>query len=48
MTTQMEDRKNPGSGLFSRVMRNIWHFFCSIKLAVILILVISGLSLVGH
>jgi cytochrome c biogenesis protein len=47
MTSQLEDSNSPGNGLFSRVMRNIWHFFCSIKLAVILILIISGLSLVG-
>ncbi|MFC1864573.1 cytochrome c biogenesis protein ResB [Chloroflexota bacterium] len=46
-TAAKEDKKQQGPGAFKSVVDWLWHLFSSLRLAVILILVITGLSLLG-
>ena len=44
---RQEDKKQREPGTFKSVVEWLWHLFSSMRLAVILILVITGLSLLG-
>ena len=42
-----EDKEQRGLGAFKYVVHWLWHLFSSVRLAVILMLVMAGLSLLG-